>query len=145
VTGLREQIAAMDGAHECWDGDNFIERHNDLLDRAAVLAIVDRAALSGSSTDAAHPENSASYWKALWETAMSTIDRLERSGSSTAPLDRLREAEHTALHAYLLGKLTEQDPKVTYGLYQDLVEAHDAVAVALSAATSPEPAQPDRA
>jgi hypothetical protein len=35
---LRARIEALTGAHECWDGDNFIERHPELLDREDVLA-----------------------------------------------------------------------------------------------------------
>jgi hypothetical protein len=35
------RVASMTGTHECWDGDNFIERHPELLDREDVLAALD--------------------------------------------------------------------------------------------------------
>jgi hypothetical protein len=33
-----ERVRGLRGGHECWDGDNFIERHPELLDREDVLA-----------------------------------------------------------------------------------------------------------
>jgi hypothetical protein len=44
------RVASMTGTHECWDGDNFIERHPELLDREDVLAALGAAPVAPSRT-----------------------------------------------------------------------------------------------
>lgn len=45
---------------------------------------------------------------------------------------KLYEAEHIALHAYLLGKLLLVEAKEEHKLYCDVIDAHDAIAKKLT-------------
>jgi hypothetical protein len=45
------RVASMTGTHECWDGDNFIERHPELLDREDVLAALGAAPVAPGIDD----------------------------------------------------------------------------------------------
>jgi hypothetical protein len=56
---LRARIEALTGAHECWDGDNFIDRHPELLDKDAVLAALNVPAQEPPATAVLRPVGGA--------------------------------------------------------------------------------------